>query len=295
MLGALGLKGNAIAAIGLTGVFGAIVIAATLLVAKVARALSRSASRNALWDVQLVLLVGRAVYVAVLLLGFMALVEVVAPHWLAPVLGFFGLLGLAFGLAFQDILKNWISGVFLLLERPFRIGDEITVNNFTGTVETVRLRVTDLRTVDGQRVLVPNQQVYTSGIVDSSSYPFRQFTVAATLPADRPLGEALRAGAAAVGVIEGVAAEPPPEVSLVPNLEHGPTIEVRFWIDVQSFKTRTVQRQVNAALTAVAAGQDVAPGDLGLAATPGSARRPRPAAKPAPKRIRAPRLPILKK
>ncbi|MDQ6748022.1 MAG: mechanosensitive ion channel family protein, partial [Candidatus Dormibacteraeota bacterium] len=146
MLSALGLRDNALASVGITLVFGALVIAVTMVVARLARHLSRSASRNARWDVQLVLLVGRAVYIGVLVLGFLAFVKVVAPQWLGPVLGFVGLLGLAFGLAFQDILKNWISGVFLLLERPFRIGDEITVNNFTGIVETVRLRVTDLRT-----------------------------------------------------------------------------------------------------------------------------------------------------
>ena len=273
----------------LTLVFGVLVIIATVIVARLARRISRSASRNALWDVQLVLLAGRAVYLGVLVLGFLAFVKVVAPQWVGPVLGFFGLLGLAFGLAFQDVLKNWISGVFLLLERPFRIGDDVNIGGFEGSVETIRLRVTVLRTLDGRRVLVPNQQVYTSTIVDSSSYPLRQFTVTATLPPERPLGEVLRQAAVAVRGIEGVAAEPPSEVSLVPSLEHGPTIEARFWIEVQTFKIRAVQRQVNAALTALAAGQEVAPGDLGLAAEMGPARK-----EPAPPRpARAPRRPRL--
>ncbi len=259
MLAALGLKDNSIAGFVLTLVFGVIVIVLTMLAARLARHLGRGASRNALWDVQLVLLVGRTVYVAVLAIGFLAFVEVVAAQWLTPVLGFVGLLGLAFGLAFQDILKNWISGVFLLLERPFRIGDEITVNNFTGTVETIQLRVTLLRTADGQRVLVPNQQVYTSVIVDSSSFPYRQFTAAAPVPTDRSLGDALKQVGAALGDIEGVAADPPPEVSLVPTLEFGPTIEARFWVDVKAFKARSVQRSVNALLTGISAGQDMGP------------------------------------
>jgi small-conductance mechanosensitive channel len=257
----------------------------TVVIARLARAISRSASRNALWDVQLVLLVGRAVYIAVLVLGFLAFVKVVAPQWLAPVLGFFGLLGLAFGLAFQDVLKNWISGVFLLMERPFRIGDDVSIGDFSGTVETIRLRVTVLRTLDGRRVLVPNQVVYTSTIVDSSSYPVRQFTVVAALAPDRPLGEVLRQAAVAVRGIEGVSEEPASEVSLVPSIEHGPTIEARFWVEVQKFKVRTVQRQVSAALTALAAGQEVSADDLGLAAAMGGARKPPP---PEPK-PRAPR------
>jgi small-conductance mechanosensitive channel len=263
------------------------VIVSTVAVARLARRISRNASRNALWDVQLVLLVGRAVYIVVLVLGFLAFVKVVTPQWVAPVLGFFGLLGLAFGLAFQDVLKNWISGIFLLLERPFRIGDEISISGFEGSVETIRLRVTVLRTLDGRRVLVPNQQVYTSTIIDSSSYPVRQLTVVAALPPDRPLGEVLRQAAVALRGIEGVAAEPPSEVSLVPSVEHGPTIEARFWVEVQKFKVRTVQREVSIALTALSVGQEVAPGDLGLAAAMRGARKPQPGAKPrAPRRTR---------
>jgi small conductance mechanosensitive channel len=262
------------------------VIVGTVVVARLARRISRNASRNALWDVQLVLLVGRAVYIGVLVLGFLAFVKVVTPQWVAPVLGFFGLLGLAFGLAFQDVLKNWISGIFLLLERPFRIGDEISIAGYEGSVETILLRVTVLRTLDGRRVLVPNQQVYTSTIIDSSSYPVRQFTVVAALPPERPLGEVLRQAAVAVRGIEGVAADPPSEVSLVPSVEHGPTIEARFWVEVQKFKIRTVQRQVSIALTALAVGQEVLPGDLGLAAAMRGARKPPPVNKP-----RAPRRP----
>ncbi|MDQ6747741.1 MAG: hypothetical protein M3010_06525, partial [Candidatus Dormibacteraeota bacterium] len=121
-----------------------------------------------------------------------------------------------------------------------------------------------------------NQQVFTSVIVDSSSYPFRQFTALAALTEDRPLGAALRSAATAVRGIEGVASEPPPEVSLVPNVEHGPAIEARFWVDVQGFKPRTVQRQVNAALTAVASGQQVNAEDLDPGGAARTAKSPKP-------------------
>lgn len=268
LLGALGLKNGeasyAWLSVGLTLLEGIIVIVATMVVARVARNISRGASRNALWDVQLVLLVGRLVYIAVLVVGFLAFLVVVAPQLLAPVIGAVGLLGLAFGLAFQDILKNWISGVFLLLERPFKIGDEIIVGGFTGTVETVRLRVTALRTLDAQRILVPNQMVYTSAIIDTSSYPVRQFTSLASVTTDRPLKDLLGEAEAAVGKVEGVAAEPAPEVSLVPHIEHGAAIEVRYWVETEKFRVRGVVRELNALVTGLATGQAVGPGDLGL-------------------------------
>ena len=268
LLGALGLKNGDVsyawASVGLTLLEGLVVIIATVLVARAARNFSRGASRNALWDVQLVLLVGRLVYIAVLVVGFLAFLFVVAPQLLAPVIGAVGLLGLAFGLAFQDILKNWISGVFLLLERPFRIGDDITVGGFTGSVETVRLRVTALRTVDAQRILVPNQLVYTSAIVDSSSYPVRQFTTVAPVTAERALKDLLREAEAGIGKVPGVAAEPAAEVSVIPSIEHGAAIEVRYWVEVDKFKVRGVMREVNALVTGLATGQPVAASDIGV-------------------------------
>src|SRR5439155_23779281 len=79
----------------------------------------------------------------------------------AMVLGGFGYLALAYSLAFQDILKNFIAGLFMLVERPFRLGDEITVDNHTGIVENIEMRATTLRTSEGEQVITPNSLVYT--------------------------------------------------------------------------------------------------------------------------------------
>src|SRR5258708_170276 len=67
-----------------------------------------------------------------------------------------GAVGLAFSLAIQDILKNFFSGVYLLLERPFRVGDTIRVKDQQGVVENIRLRPTELRSPAHPPLLVPN-------------------------------------------------------------------------------------------------------------------------------------------
>jgi small conductance mechanosensitive channel len=78
----------------------------------------------------------------------------------AGLIAVFGAVGLAFSLAMQDILKNFFSGVYLLLERPFRVGDTIKVKDQTGVVENIGVRTTQLRTVDNVQVLVPNATVF---------------------------------------------------------------------------------------------------------------------------------------
>ena len=80
--------------------------------------------------------------------------------------------GLAFSLAIQDILRNFFAGVYLLLERPFRVGETIKVKDQQGIVENIGVRTTTLRTTDNVHVLVPNAIVF-SEVVSNHSYKER--------------------------------------------------------------------------------------------------------------------------
>ncbi|MCA1645281.1 MAG: mechanosensitive ion channel family protein [Chloroflexi bacterium] len=77
-----------------------------------------------------------------------------------------GAVGLAFSLAIQDILKNFFSGIYLLLERPFRVGDTIRVKDQQGVVENIGVRTTELRTAENVQVLVPNTVVFAEVVTN---------------------------------------------------------------------------------------------------------------------------------
>jgi len=79
-----------------------------------------------------------------------------------------GVMGFTIGFALQDISKNFIAGLLILLQQPFDIGDAIKVDEFVGTVVNVDLRATEIRTFDGKIVLIPNADVYTSPITNYS-------------------------------------------------------------------------------------------------------------------------------
>lgn len=85
---------------------------------------------------------------------------------LLPILGGLGVLGLAVGFAAQDILANLISGVTLLLDRPFRIGDWIRVKDQEGQVSGLTLRTTRIRTRDNEFVSIPNKDVAGAVVVN---------------------------------------------------------------------------------------------------------------------------------
>src|SRR5436309_13077082 len=201
-----------------------------LLVAIVLAGFVRRTARNQLKrthvDPQVILLVSRMAYLATVLLGIIAFFT----RWFgnsALVFGGFGFFALAVSLAFQDILKNFIAGLFLLIERPFRLGDEITVDNHTGIVENIEMRATTLRTPEGEQVLTPNSLVYTGTIINRTRYPTRLFTLTAKLPDRHPPDGLIDRLRDELKQRPDLAKEPPPQVVLQPNVDGGLTVEVR--------------------------------------------------------------------
>src|ERR1700682_1075399 len=219
---------------------GLLLLVLSCILASVVRRTLRNELKRPHIDQQVALLVSRIAFMAVVVLGVIAFFT----RWFgspALVFGGFGFLALAFSLAFQDILKNFIAGLFMLLERPFRLGDEITVDNHTGIVENIEMRATTLRTNEGEQVLIPNALVYTGTIINRTRYPTRLFTLTAKVPE----------GTAADGLVErlseelksrpDVAKDPPPHVGMQPAIDGGLTLEVRYWLDYRRNDPLAVQ------------------------------------------------------
>jgi small-conductance mechanosensitive channel len=151
-----------------------------------------------------------------------------------------GLTGLAVGLALQDLLRNILAGIFLLVERPFRIGDVITVGDLSGTVETIELRTTGLRTVDGRLAVMPNLNAFNGNVINASAYPLRRYSVSVWVPQGDDLEAVLRAVREQLREASRIATEPPPRV--VPKLEidGGVTLQVWYWLDYRSHDENSV-------------------------------------------------------
>ena len=218
-----------------------------LLLSFVIASLVRGALRKQLTrphiDPQVALLVSRIAYLATVLLGLIAFFT----RWFgspALVFGGFGFLALAISLAFQDILKNFIAGIFMLLERPFRLGDEITVDNHTGIVENIEMRATTLRTSEGEQVITPNSLVYTGTIINRTRYPTRLFTLTARVPAGAALDGLAERVEEQLKSRPDIAKDPPPRVGLQPSLDGGLTLEVRYWLDYRRNDPLVVQAAV---------------------------------------------------
>ncbi len=86
-----------------------------------------------------------------------------------------GVAGIVLGFASQNIVGNLVSGVFLMAERPIKIGDQVQINDVSGYVIDIRIISTLIRTYEGLLVRIPNQQVFTTNITNIVGHPVRRF------------------------------------------------------------------------------------------------------------------------
>ena len=223
---------------------GFLLFLAIVVAASWARRFARREFKRADVDPQVAVLAVRLIYLGSLLLALIAFFSIALSN-AALVFGGFGIFALAFSLAFQDILKNFIAGIFLLLERPFRIGDEITADNHTGVVENVEMRTTTLRTEDGEEVLIPNSLVYTSTIVNRTRFPARQFTITTKVTETIPLDGLADRVRERVRSLKEVLSDPPPVTALVPAADGSVTLEVRYWLEYRQHDPISVRTAVS--------------------------------------------------
>jgi small conductance mechanosensitive channel len=110
-------------------------------------------------------LLGKLLQLAILMIGFLAAMSVVAPSFrLSDLIKILGIGGVAIGFAFKDILQNFLAGILLLIHEPFQIGEQINVTGLEGAVKEIQSRATVITTPDGDHVVIPNATLFTNPV-----------------------------------------------------------------------------------------------------------------------------------
>ena len=110
---------------------------------------------------------------------------------ISAILGAAGIAGVAIGFAAQTTISNIISGFFIITERALKIGDYITVEDVSGTVDSVDLLSVKIRTPEYQMVRIPNEKILNTNLHNTSFYPTRRITVTVSVAYDTDLDKAL--------------------------------------------------------------------------------------------------------
>ena len=133
-----------------------------LILAKVIkRIITNNADRLKL-DRNLILLLARTSSITLIIIGFITALGTLGINVSALVAGL-GLTGFALGFALKDTISNLISGVLILLYKPFKIGNRIKISGYEGIVVSIDLRYTELD-AEGNKILIPNSKLFTNPI-----------------------------------------------------------------------------------------------------------------------------------
>jgi small conductance mechanosensitive channel len=153
---------------------------------------------------------------AVVLLGVLVAFSIVAPSFQAgDLIKLLGIGSVAIGFAFQNILQNFLAGLLLLWAETFRVGDQIKLDNFEGTVEDIQTRATTIKTYDGRRVVVPNAELFTKSVTVNTAFETRRWEYELSTIAPEPLPELKSTLVDTVIRVDGVLSTPPPEALVV--------------------------------------------------------------------------------
>lgn len=140
-----------------------------------------------------------------------------------------GIVGLAIGFAFQSTAENYLAGVIMAANPPFRIGDIIKSEDYIGVVEHLALRATVLRTFSGQQVLIPNSAVFNEPVANFTDRNLRRVDIEVGVAYDDDLEEVRRVTFEAIDAIEHVPGTPV-EVFYTTFGDSSINLVARFWV-----------------------------------------------------------------
>lgn len=223
-----------------------VILMLTRYAAGFARKLVIQVSHKTLRSRSLQMLVAKTSYVTAWIVGILAACVVAFPGLeLGDLIATLGLSSVAIGFAFQDIFKNFLAGILLLVQEPFRLDDQIVVGDYEGTVERIDIRTTKLRTYTGERVLLPNSTVFTSAVLVRTAFNSRRSDLAVGVDYNTSLPEAKEILQGAIARVQGVLTHPEPEIDLVSFGDSSIDFIIRYWTtpgmkEVRQAQTRAI-------------------------------------------------------
>jgi len=142
-----------------------------------------------------------------------------------------GVIGLALGFAFQDVAANFISGLFLIMRKPFATGDVIAVNDQLGSVVAINLRATKIKTPDGQMVYIPNKDVFQNDVTNYSELGIRRVDIGCGVSYDTDLEQAQAVAKKTINDLSFVVEDKPVQIFFAEFGGSSVDFSIRFWID----------------------------------------------------------------
>ncbi len=169
----------------------------------------------------------------IMIIGTFASLEIMGlSGFFVKFLGSLGVAGVIAGVALKDLVSSIFSGALVGIDKAFKVGDYITLGNYSGIVQDIGFLTTKLITDDGKKVYIPNQVIFNAPFYNVTASPQRKIIIEIEIPADE---DVVRAKNAILDVIRHKEYADKVDTAdvLVTNLKAGVfTLQVKFWIEV---------------------------------------------------------------
>lgn len=220
--------------------YAVIILLIGVLIARVVRKAVVTAMERTRADPSAKNIIARLSYGGVVILAILTALAQIGIN-VAALLAGLGIFGFALGFALQDVSKNFISGLLLLVQKPFSVGEVVQIDEYTGTVKDIQLTATELETLDGQIVLIPSALVYTNPIVNVSRATGRRIELQIGVAYDSDLEKVRQVAIAAIAKVAGLRDDPPPNVNFSTFGSYAIQMILYFWIDTSKTDTLTAR------------------------------------------------------
>lgn len=175
-------------------------------------------------------ILGKLAQTGVIVAGLLVTLAVLFPSFKpGDLIQLLGIGSIAVGFAFRDVFQNFLAGILLLLTAPFKIGDQIAVSDFEGTVEDIQTRATTLKTYDGRRVVIPNTDLFTQSVTVNTAFGRRRLAYEIVISYDAEIDEVKRIIQHALYSIDDVLRDPPVDTLVAALGDSGVTLRIQCW------------------------------------------------------------------
>ena len=209
--------------------------------AKIVKKIFLATTTRVRLDERLRLLFSRLIVVGIIVLGMFTALTVIIPSFgFGDLIAGVGLTTFMIGFATKDILNNLLSGILILWQQPFGVGDQIFIEKIQGRVEYIGVRATSLRKDDGELVLIPNGEMYSKMLTIRGAGSKRRMNLDFKIGYDADVDKAKTSVREALLATDGVVDEPKPNIYVTELASEGPNITVNFWINTNEARPREV-------------------------------------------------------
>jgi len=183
-------------------------------------------------DQLLVAIVGKTLRAFIVLVGSVMVVQSVTGIQMGPLIASLGLGGLAIALAAKDSVANFLGTLTVIFDKPFQIGDQVIIDKYEGTVESVGFRSTRIRTGDGHLLSIPNSKLVDTPLQNVGRRPSIRWMTDIRISSDTSPEKVRRAIAILEEILrdhEGMKEDLPPRVFLTGFKDWSLNIAIQAW------------------------------------------------------------------